>query len=242
VIVDIDERGPVAAKSYPGRHLVCAASVAQDGGAPWRAKQEADYGRRGKGYIFGAFIAATGAASTECYDRRTAANFVDFLVRVETWVPPETAQVYAIMDNLSVHHGAAVLLFSARHPRWQFVFQPTYAPYLKLIEPWGKTLRSLALQGRRFERWEEVVQAIEEATGYWNDHRHPFVWGRRRRRQPRRGAGIAPLANVARTNRMHHLGPGRYQPICVGGGPLARAVRSLTEEGPWLPRKRSGHG
>ena len=42
VIVDIDEMGPVAAKSYPGRHLVCAAAATQDGGLPWRAKQEAD--------------------------------------------------------------------------------------------------------------------------------------------------------------------------------------------------------
>lgn len=197
MIVDIDEMGPVAAKSYPGQHLVCTATAGQDGGAAWRAKQEADYGRRGKGYVFGAFIAVSGEAFTECYDRRTAANFVDFLVQVEAWLPAEAEAVYAIMDNLSVHHGAAVLLFSARHPRWRFVFQPTYAPYLNLIEPWWKTLRSLALKGRRFETWEEVMQAIREATRYWNAHRHPFVWGRRRRRQPRRRPGIAQLANVA---------------------------------------------
>jgi len=197
VIVDIDEMGPVAAKSYPGQRLVCAAAAGQDGGAAWRAKQEADYGRRGKGYVFGAFIAASGAAFTDCYDRRTTAHFVDFLVQVDAWVPAEAEYVYAIMDNLSAHRGTAMLLFSAQHPRWRFVFQPTYAPYLNLIEPWWKTLRSLALRGRRFESWEQVVQAIGEATRYWNAHRHPFVWGRRRRRQPRRGAGIAQLANVA---------------------------------------------
>lgn len=99
MIVDIDEMGPVAAKSYPGRHLVCVGSQAQDGGAPWRAKQEADYGRRGKGYVFGAFIAVSGAAFTDCYDRRTTVNFVDFLVRVDHWVPAEAECVYAIMDN-----------------------------------------------------------------------------------------------------------------------------------------------
>lgn len=189
--------GPVAAKSYPGQRLVCAAAQAQDGGAPWRAKQEADYGRRGKGSVFGAFIAASGAAFTDCYDRRTTAHFVDFRVQVEAWVPAEAEQVYAIMDNLSVHRSTAALLCSAQHPRWQFVFQPTDAPYLNLIEPWWKTLRSLALKGRRFESWAEIVQAIREATRYWNAHRHPFVWGRRRRRQPQRRPGIAQLANVA---------------------------------------------
>ena len=43
------------------------------------------------------------------------------------------------------------------HPRWEFVFQPKYAAYLNLIEPWWKVLRSLALKGRRFETWEEIV-------------------------------------------------------------------------------------
>jgi hypothetical protein len=42
------------------------------------------------------------------------------------------------------------------------------------------------LKGRRFETWEEVVAAIEAATAYWNAHKHPFVWGKRRRHQPPR--------------------------------------------------------
>jgi hypothetical protein len=41
-----------------------------------------------------------------------------------------------------------VLLFSLLHPRWEFVFQPKYAAYLNLIEPWWKVLRSLALARR----------------------------------------------------------------------------------------------
>jgi hypothetical protein len=90
-----------------------------------------------------------------------------------------------------------VLLFSLAHPRWEFVFQPVYAAYLNLIEPWWKVLRSLALKGRRFETWEAVCQAVREATTYWNAHRHPFVWGRRRRHRPRRRPGVALLAKVA---------------------------------------------
>jgi len=82
-------------------------------------------------------------------------------------------------------------------PRWAFVFQPTAAAYLNLIEPWWTTLRSLALKGRRFETWDEVVQAIAKATTYWNAHRHPYVWGRRRRHQPRRHAAFGLLPKVA---------------------------------------------
>jgi transposase len=162
-----------------------------------RATQEVDDGRRGKGDIFGAFKPADGDALTAPYAGRTTVNDVDFLEQVEGWIAPEVERIYAIMDNLSAHRATDVLLFSLAHPRWEFVFQPKYAPYLNLIEPWWKVLRSLALKGRRFETWAEVCQAVHEATMYWNAHRHPFVWGRRRRHHPRRRPGIGRLPKVA---------------------------------------------
>ena len=86
------------------------------------------------------------------------------------------------------------------------MYQPVYAAWLNLIEPWWKTRRSLAFTGRRFETWEERCRAVERATAYCNAHKHPFVWGRRRRHRPRRKPGIALGANVRPTRRMHHYG------------------------------------
>src|SRR5712691_7520095 len=165
--------GPESAKSFPGQAVVRPAP--EDGAE--RAKQEIDYGRRGKGYIFGAFQPATGEALTQPYARRTTVNWIDFLERVEQWVSAACERIYAILDNLSVHRATDVLLFTLAHPRWEFVFQPRYAAYLNLIEPWWKGLRSLALKGRRFDTWEAVCQAVHEATKSWNAHRHPFTWG-----------------------------------------------------------------
>lgn len=162
-----------------------------------RATQEIDYGRRGKGYGFGAFKPADGEALTAPYARRTTANDVDFLTRVEAWIPPDVARVYAIMDNLSAHRATDVLWFSLAHPRWEFVFQPKYAPDLNLLEPWWKVLRSLALKGCRFETWAEVCDAVQDATVYWNAPRHPFSWGRRRRHRSRRRPGVGLLPKVA---------------------------------------------
>lgn len=65
------------------------------------------------------------------------------------------------------------------------------------IEPWWKARRSLALQGKRFETWGEIEQALVEATRYWNAHRHPFVWGRRRHQRVPRRAGLVALPKVA---------------------------------------------
>ncbi len=177
--------------------------------------QEIDYGRRGSGYIFGAFRPATGEAFTRPYGGRTIAKWVDFLEQTDRWLPAEAGAVYAILDNLSAHRAADVLLFSLAHPRWEFVFQPVYAAYLNLIEPWWKTLRSLALKGRRFETWDEIVQAVGVATAYWKRRRPTGTCTGTRSSG---GAGAATVPGVRRgwpccrqrpeflrTYRMHHL-------------------------------------
>jgi transposase len=158
---------------------------------------EIDYGRRGHGYVFGAFQPATGTALTQPYAGRTIVNWCDFLERTDAWVGPGPQAIFAVVDNLSAHRAVDVLLFSLAHPRWRFLFQPRYAAYLNLIEPWWKILRSLALKGRRFESWEEIVAAVEAATAYWNAHRHPFVWGRRRRHKAHRPPGGALVPRSA---------------------------------------------
>jgi hypothetical protein len=193
-VICLDELGPESAKSFLGTELI---RPDPSGEQRVRAKQETDYGRRGKGYVFGAFQPATGLALTVPYTGRTIANWVDFLDRVDGWLDRAVERVYAVLDNLSTHRALDVLLWALAHPRWEFVFQPTYAAYLNLLEPWWKVLRSLALRGRRFETWEEVCRAVERATGYWNAHRHPFVWGRRQRRRRARAAGIARLPMAA---------------------------------------------
>ena len=85
-MICVDEMGPESAKSFPGTRLVAEPhpSAAHEGHiVAERARQEADYGRRGKGYIFGAFRPATGDAITRPYGARATANFVDFLEQVD---------------------------------------------------------------------------------------------------------------------------------------------------------------
>ena len=193
-MICLDEMGPECAKSFPGRRVLRPDA---SGARRVRATQEIDYGRRGYGYIFGAFAPATGETLTAPYAGRTTANWVDFLDRVETWLDPAPTRVYAVLDNLSAHRAPDVLLWALAHPRWEFVFQPTKAAYLNLIEPWWKVLRSLALKGRCFASWDQLCQAVAAATRYWNAHRHPFLWGRRTRQRRARSTGIAALPSMA---------------------------------------------
>src|SRR3954465_5713099 len=56
-----------------------------------------------------------------------------------------------------------------------------------------------ALKGRRFETWAQIEQAVERATAYWNEHKHPFIWGRRRRHRTPRRLGLAAIPTVLMT-------------------------------------------
>ena len=164
-VICLDELGPVSAKTYLARRP-----------APHhhRPRAEADYGRRGKVWVFGAFEPHTGLVLTQCAPRRDSTHFVALLESVVQQWP--MGELILIADNLSTHKTMDVLLWALAHPRVRFLFQPTYAPWLNLIEPWWKTLRSLALKGRRFETAEEIALAIAQGTDYWNEHRKPYVW------------------------------------------------------------------
>src|ERR1700712_1408211 len=87
-VVCLDEMGPESAKSFRGQQPIRTEprDDAQGRTPAGRARQEVDYGRRGKGYIFGAFRPATGEALTRPYASRSAANWADFLGQVEGWV------------------------------------------------------------------------------------------------------------------------------------------------------------
>lgn len=134
--MNLDEMGPESAKSFLGKQVVHAQPETQTGKPAERARQEIDYGRRAKGYIFGAFQPATGETLTLPYDRRTTVNWIDFLDQVEQWLPAKVERVYAILDNLSMHRATDVLLFCLAHPRCyereQDIFDPLH--YLPLLE------------------------------------------------------------------------------------------------------------
>ena len=164
-VICVDEMGPVSAKTYP---------VSRWSEAGHRPQVEADYGRRGKVWVFGAFEPQTGTALTTCAPRRDSHHFLRFLdTLLQQWPHQE---LILILDNLSIHRSMDVLLWALAHPQVRFLFQPTYAPWLNLIEPWWKTLRSLALNGVRFDDDAMIRHAILAATDYWNQRKHPYLW------------------------------------------------------------------
>ena len=106
VVVCLDEMGPQPASSYPGRRVVKPAPPKAQ-----RAKQEIDYGRRGKGYVFGAFRRPPARHSpplTPPHHRELGR----FPGRGRGLDRSRVERVYAVLDNLNVHSAPDVLLFA----------------------------------------------------------------------------------------------------------------------------------
>ena len=82
--------GPESAKSFPGQTL-----VETSGPAAGRARQEIDYGRRGKGYS--SCLPPPPRGLTRLTS--AAARLWVPSGEVELWLPAENERVYAILDN-----------------------------------------------------------------------------------------------------------------------------------------------
>jgi transposase len=125
-------------------------------------------------WVFGALEPTTGLVITQTDVKRARHEFITFLDQVQRFWPE--GDLVLIMDNLSVHKTLDVQLWALAHERVRFLFQPTYSPWLNLIEPWWQTLRNLALKGRCFTQTDQMAFAIQQGTAYWLVHRHPYVW------------------------------------------------------------------
>jgi hypothetical protein len=155
----------VSAKTYPGEVWRCG---------PGRAPFTPDYGRRASVWGLGAFEPATGLATTLCRPRRASARFIPLL---EPVLPTYPAREWVLItDNLSTHLSRETQTALIAWPEGTLWFMPRYACWLNLLEPCWTQWRSLALNGRRFERIDEVIEAIMEATVSWNAPRYPDVW------------------------------------------------------------------
>lgn len=117
--------GPVSAKTYRARRWADAGQ---------RPRIPPDYGRGQSLWTFGAFEPRTGLAHTASAQRRRSADFTAFLEQVTVTWP--TGDLILILDNLSIHRSLETRLWALAHPRLRFLFQPTYSPWLNLIEPW----------------------------------------------------------------------------------------------------------
>jgi hypothetical protein len=92
-------------------------------------------------------------------------------------LPTSPAQAWVLAtNNLSTHLSRETQVALLAWPEVTWLFIPTYACWLHLRAPWWQPWRSLARKGRRFERIDEVIDAVGQATMYGHAQRYPSVW------------------------------------------------------------------
>ena len=138
-------------------------------------RQTHNYIRRGTVDLFAALNVATGEVIAQTKRQHRATDFVAFLREIDGRVPSALA-VHVILDNLSAHKAPAVRRWSARHPRFQFHFVPTYSSWLNLVERFFGLLTEHALKRGSHRSVPDLRGAILAYVAAHNEDGKPFQW------------------------------------------------------------------
>ena len=102
----------------------------------------------------------------------------DILGFLQTKLLPEFAvhgKVYLIWDNFSSHR-KALNLWDPKPPNVEFVWTPTNASWLNLIEPWFLALEKTALHNTDLKTTAEIAENLVEGIDYLNSQKRPYQW------------------------------------------------------------------
>jgi len=134
-----------------------------------------DYKRYGTTTLFAALDLLQGKVIGDCYKRHRHQEFLKFLRRLHKEFPGKTA-LHLVMDNYGTHSTEEVKRWLTSHPRFVLHFVPTSCSWLNLIERWFGELTSKRIRRGSFRSVDELISAIQEFLGAWNEKPKPFVW------------------------------------------------------------------
>jgi len=134
-----------------------------------------DYIRHGTTTLFAALDIATGQVLTCCKNRHRHQEYLQFLKRVDTNVPPDLG-VHLVVDNYSTHKHPKVKRWLAAHPRYQVHYTPTYASWLNQVEIWFNLITQRAIRRGTFKSVKELIAKIEQFVIHYNRNSYPFAW------------------------------------------------------------------
>jgi len=134
-----------------------------------------DYKRHGTTTLFAALNALDGTVIGSCMGQHRHEEFLKFLRTVDREVPKGLA-VHMILDNYATYKHKDVLVWLAKHPRFQLHFTPTSSSWLNLVERWFRELTGKALRRGVFHSVPDLIASIEEYMKVHNNEPKPLVW------------------------------------------------------------------
>jgi transposase len=135
-----------------------------------------DYTRHGTASLYAAFDVATGKVLGSVTQRHRAAEFVQFLEKIDRAVPRRTA-LHLVLDNSSTHKTPEVAAWLTAHPRFTLHFTPTSASWLNAVEGWFAQLERRAVRRGSFTSVGELRRELRRFIAAHNTHAaKPFRW------------------------------------------------------------------
>ena len=137
---------------------------------------EHEYRRRGALNLFASFNTRTGKVFGRCYQRKRAAEFIDFINQVDQATSPEIKHIHIVLDNLKTHKTKAVQEWLAQHPRFHFHFTPVHCSWMNQVEQWFSILQRKRFRIADFVSIDEMERKIMDFINEHNNQAHPFNW------------------------------------------------------------------
>jgi hypothetical protein len=134
-----------------------------------------DYVRNGLTTLFAAFDVATGEVISALHRRHRAAEFKQFLIRIDQQVPAHL-QVALICDNYGTHKTPAIRAWLDKHPRFQMHFTPTGSSWINQVERWFGFLTDQMIRRGAHKSVQALEADIRTWISHWNDDPKPFIW------------------------------------------------------------------
>src|ERR1700677_4537217 len=134
-----------------------------------------DYVRHGTTDLFAAFNIADGTVISELRRHHRAAEFKEFLARIDKNVPAGL-EVHLVCDNLATHKAPVIQAWLARHPRFCLHFTPTGSSWINQVERWFGYLTDQKIRRGVHKSVEALEADIRAWTDTWNQNPRPFAW------------------------------------------------------------------
>ena len=135
-----------------------------------------EYKRHGTLSLLAGIDLLTGIITATVEDRHRSVEFIGFLKTLDSKYP-ESHKIKIILDNHSAHISKETRKYLATKPnRFEFIFTPTHASWLNLIETFFSKLARTMLRGIRVKTKVELKNRIIQHIDSLNEAPVVFRW------------------------------------------------------------------
>ena len=116
-------------------------------------------GQNQKHYVAGALHAHTGRLVWVEHHRKTSALFLKLLEQLRHQYR-RAKRIVLILDNYGIHKSRVAERWLAKNPKFQLLFQPTYYPWVNVIERLWKSMHDAVTRNHRCRSMYELCQSV----------------------------------------------------------------------------------